>query len=1022
VSTGSLLISATRSRASRAVVVATLLLLGAVPALAQRRVVTGTVTDVATGEPLAGVQVGVKGQPALGAAGRDNGTFSISVPEQDVILLVRRIGYPATEVPVPAAMTTVTVTLKKDPHKLDEVVVTGQASGISRRNLANSIATVDAEDLVKVPAVSIEHALQGKIAGAQIQQNTGAPGGGNRIRMRGTSSILGNAQPLYVIDGVITSDVAIAPGTNRVTRASGATALAIPSQENPVNRIADINPDNIATIEVLKGAAAAAIYGSKASGGVIMITTKRGTVGPPSWSLRTGVGTSRLSYKEGSRKFPTLADAMTAFGVRTPAFWATAYNPSNSFSYEDLVFSNKPLNHEAALSVNGGSENTRYFVSGLLKRDGGIVKNTFADKKSVHIGLDQNFGSKTTLKLVADAIRNSADRGLFGNDNAGNSIYYTITKLPSFYDFRRQSDGTFPVNPFYPSNPFQTIEMLQNREVVWRSINSAQLTMQALTTPTHQVRLSANGGVDVFTQRNDIYSPPELYYEDDDTRLGTASAAYAQNLQYNVNFNAVHVFTPRPSVSLTSQLGTQYEVRDLDQTRTVGENLLGGLSVPDAGTVRDIDNEKLRVDDFGIFAQSELLLWERLLLTAGLRADRSSNNGDISKLYLFPKFASSIRFPQIRPGLLEEVKLRVAYGETGNQPGYGQKFTNLGSGSIGGLGGFTLGATRGFADIRPERQRELEGGVDATLFDNRAQLELTAFERNISDLLIQRTLAPTTGFGSEVYNGASMRDRGFEVSLSAYPLQTTRYGGLSWNARINFAKNSSVITKLPVPAFLISTPQVGAIQIKEGQSATQLVGNDTVAVAGVCPPKPVDPTVCASRLPGNVVAVYMGDGNPDYNAGLGNELRWRGFSLYGLLDRQKGGMLAAGTWRHFDLGQNSRDYDDPSPEAGKKLGKWRTDTYLKVTRIYYQDVSYWKLREITLGYEIPPRWASRILRGSESAKLTFSGRNLKTWTDFRGGDPDFTNFGGTPESLQRNRELGAYPPSRHYWVSLQVGF
>jgi hypothetical protein len=373
------------------------------------------------------------------------------------------------------------------------------------------------------------------------------------------------------------------------------------------------------------------------------------------------------------------------------------------------------------------------------------------------------------------------------------------------------------------------------------------------------------------------------------------------------------------------------------------------------------------------------------------------------------------------PGTVDELKVRAAYGTTGNQPQYGQKFTNLTSGSIGGLGGFSFGTTRGFAGIRPELQRELEGGIDASLLGNRAQLELTGFERNISDLLIQRTLAPTTGFSQEVYNGASMRVRGFEASLNAFPIQTQALGGITWNTRINFAMNRSKVTKLPVPAFLISTPQVGAIQIKEGQSATRLVGNDTVGVAGTCPPQPVDPSVCSTRVVGNVVPVYMGDASPDYTGGIGNEVRWKGLGLYAMLDRQKGGMLAAGTWRHFDLGQNSRDYDAPGPDPNKTLGKWRTDTYLKVTRIYYQDISYWKLREVTLSYDVPTQFLGRF-GGARNARVSLSGRNLKWWTKFRGGDPDFANFGGTPESVQRNRELAAYPASRHFWANVQVGF
>jgi TonB-linked SusC/RagA family outer membrane protein len=1010
------------SAVARAVCAALLVAVMATPAAAQTRSVTGTVTDGDGHFPIGAAQVSVKGTPSIRATSREDGSFSISLPQSDVVLVVQRIGYPLREVAVSAAASTVSITLQRDPLKLDEVVISGQATAISRRNLANSVASVDAAEVTKVPAPTIEHALQAKIPGAQIQQNTGAPGGGNRIRIRGTSSILANAQPLYVVDGVITSDIAVAPGTNRVTRASGATLLSVPSQENPVNRIADINPDDIQNIEVLKGSAAAAIYGSKASGGVIIITTKRGRTGKAEYSAHQGFGTSRLSYHEGSRKFPSLAAAKAAFGPRTDAFWATAWNPDNNFDYEDLIYGEKPLNYETAVSVSGGNNDTRYYLSTLFKRDDGIVKNTFDDKKSVRLNIDQTLGSRMTLSAGSQLIRNSADRGLFGNDNAGNSIAYTVTKLPSFFDFRRRPDGTYPENPFYPSNPFQTIDLLQNRELVWRSISTARMQLEALNRGAQQVRFVANGGVDVFTQRNNVFSPPELFYEDDDTRLGTAVASYAQNIQYNLNLNGVHVYTPRNGTSFTSQIGTQYEVRDLDQTRTVGENLLGGLAEPVAGTVRDLDNNRQTVYDFGIFLQEEALLWDKLFLTVGMRADRSSNNGNVGKMYVFPKFSGSYRLAEFMPGLIDELKFRAAYGETGNQPQYGQKFTNLGSGSIGGLGGFTLGGVRGFADIRPERQSELEGGVDMNLLRNRAQLELTAFRRNISDLLVTRTLAPTTGFASEVYNGASMRVNGFEAALNAFPIQTSRFGGLSWNARFNVGHNASEITKLPVNAFLISTPQVGANQIKEGQSATKLVGNDTVAVAGTCPPDPVDPSVCGTRKVGDVVAVYMGDGNPSYNAGFGNEIRWKGFSFYGLLDRQKGGMLAAGTWRHFDLGQNSRDYDDPGPDPTKPLGKWRTDTYLRLTRVYYQDISYVKLRELTLGYDLPTKYVNHLLPGASTAHLSFSGRNLKTWTKFRGGDPDYSNFGGNPESLQRNRELASFPPSRHFWVNLQVGF
>ncbi|MEO8337747.1 MAG: TonB-dependent receptor plug domain-containing protein, partial [bacterium] len=317
-----------------------LLLLIAAPVLAQSRTITGTVVQEGSRAPLSSAQIVVKGT-TVGTVSRDNGTFTLQVPNGPVVLTVRRIGHPQTEVTVAASASTIDVVLKADVLKLDEVVITGQASGISRRNLATSVASVSAEEMTKVTAQSIENAFQGKIAGAQISQSTGAPGGGNRIRIRGISSILGSAQPLYVVDGVIVSDVAIGSGTNKVTRASG-SVISVVAQENPDNRIADLNPNDIQNIEVLKGSAASAIYGSKASGGVIIITTKRGDPGAPKFSLQQNVGTARLAYKNGSRKFTSLADATAVFGAGVAQY----YDPNVFIDYEDVTYGEHPVNSE----------------------------------------------------------------------------------------------------------------------------------------------------------------------------------------------------------------------------------------------------------------------------------------------------------------------------------------------------------------------------------------------------------------------------------------------------------------------------------------------------------------------------------------------------------------------------------------------------------------------------------------------------------------------------------------------------
>jgi TonB-linked SusC/RagA family outer membrane protein len=987
---------------------------------AQTRTVTGKVVEVGNNAPIGSAQIQIKGT-TTGTLARDDGTFTIIAPTTAITLTVRRIGFPPQDAPVAANQDTITITMARDPLKLEEIVVTGLATGMSRRNLANSVASVSADEVSKVPATSIENALQGKVAGAQIQQNTGAPGGGNRIRLRGITSLTSTANPLYVVDGVVTSDIGIAPGINRVTKASGATSIAVASQESPVNRIADLNPNDIESVEVLKGAAASAIYGSKASAGVILITTKRGRGGKPAFTLRTGAGTSSLAYKEGSRHFTNIQDAYAVFapiaGTPQRAAVDQLFDPNRQIDYEQEVFGEHPFNWETSLGVSGGNEQTRYLVSGLLKYDGGVAKNTYARKQNIRVNLDQNFGKKWLATINGEVLRNNNDRGLFGNDNAGNSIYYTNTKIPSWLDLLRRPDGSYPVSPFHASNPFQTIDLFQNEETVWRSITSGRLTYSAYTSDRNQVRIVGVGGFDVFNQKNSVFSPPELYFEDDDGFSGLNGLSYGQNINKNLNLNAVHVFTPvSGSFTATTSLGTQYETRDLDISRTVSENLLSGLPNLRDGTRRDLDEQAENVEDFGMFAQHEFLWKEKLLLTAGLRADRSTNNGDPGKYFYYPKASASYRFSNVIRDVIDEAKVRFAVGESGNQPTFGQKFTNLNSGNIGGIGGFTIGTTAGSKDLRPERQREYETGVDLAMFGNKATVEVTAFERRISDLLLDRTLPPSSGLGSERFNGGLMRVRGLESSINIIPRE---FGGVQWNSRINFALNRAKILELPVPPFLFSSAQVGAVRIEKGKSPTQLIGNDTVSVAGKTP----DGRDSVGLTVGQIVPVVMGDGNPDYTLGFGNDFKWKGLSAYVLIDRQQGGMLAAGTWRHYDLGGNSRDFDVVT-KSGERLGDQRVRAYRNVTRIYYQDASFTKIREVTLGAKIPRSWLSKVrgVQGVSDAQISVSGRNLYWWTPYRGGDPEFTNFGAGNDNLQRNRELAAYPASRSFWVNLNLGF
>jgi len=985
----------------RCVFSAIAMLLLSLPAAAQTRTVTGTVTDASTGQPLEGARVTVRGTSLATTTG-SSGQFTIgSVPSGGITIAIRRIGSNPMEIVLPPGQNEIRVTLTRDPLRLSDVVVTGQATGVERRNLANAVATVSGEDVSRVAAQTVEQALQGKVVGASIQANSGAPGGGMQMRLRGVTSITGSSEPLYVIDGVVLSNVAIPSNQNAVTRSTQGSNPSL-TQDNQVNRIADINPNDIENIEVLKGASAAAIYGSRASNGVVIITTRRGRAGERRINATQRIGISKISNTLGSRTFTSVADATSAFGAAA----ANYFTPGGAvFDQERELAGETPVSSETVLDVSGGDSDTRYFASGLWRRDGGIIDNTGYGKQAVRANLDQDFGQRLNFSLQTSATKSLAQRGLTNNDNNSVSFWMVFPFTPSFVDLRRNADGTFPINPFVASNPLQTAALMKNDEKVLRSILAGRVTFDAIERQNYSLRFHVNGGADQFSQENSLLFPPELQFEPiDDGEPGTALLSNSTNVNLNLATNAVFAFAPvSGSFTTTTSVGVSGSSRDLRVSRIVSRNLVGGLGIVGAGTNISVLEQRQRVEDFGLFAQEEFLtLNERLLLTAGINADRSSANSDSEKYFYYPKFSGSFRFPQPFRGI-EEAKIRAAYGQSGNQPLFGQKFTPLSAvENIAGLPGIVVPVQGpvGSRDLRPERQREFEAGADVSLLRGLAALELTGFRKDVSDLLLQRTLPPSSGFGFEVFNGGKLRTTGLEVALNLVPIMSAE---TDWNFRMSYASTRSKIVDLPVPTFrgLGFGTALGSFQFEEGASPTQIVGNDS--------------------LPdGSTVVRKIGDANPDFTMSFVNNLRFKRLRLYGLLDWQKGGSIINLTKFLYDLGSNTADFADPITVGTLQttVGANRLRLFPKQTAMYVEDASFMKLREVTLSLEIPSTMISRFGRGVRSAEL--SGRNLLTLTDDTGMDPEVSNFGNQP--IGRNIDVGPFPPSRSYWLSLSLGF
>ena len=973
-------------------------MLGSVPAPAQRRTVSGSVADSVSGVAVPGATVTVRGT-SIGASTGQDGRFTLAnVPPGAARLTVRRIGYRPHEVAVRGDETELRVVLVPDLLQLAEVVVTGQATAIERRNLPNAVATVSGEEVSRVSSQSVEHALQGKVAGAVIQTNSGAPGGGVQVRMRGITSINAQSDPLYVVDGVMVSNIAIPSNQNAVTNAAGGSNPSI-DQDAQVNRIADLNPNDVETVEVLKGASASAIYGSRASNGVVIITTKRGRTGRPELRLTQRVGVYQLSNTLGARRFDSVEEAVDVWGEQA----RDIFQPGVAFDHEEELAGRRSPSYETVLDISGGGEATRYYLSGGWKQDQGIIDHTGFERQSLRLNLDHQFGSRVSLAVGSNVIRTAAARGLTNNDNTSVSFYMAFPATPDFVDLRRRADGTFPTNPFVASNPLQTAALMHNDETVWRYIGSTRLAVDAISTPTQTLRFVATGGADYFGQTNDLLFPPELQFEPDDGEPGTSLLTNSDNLNINLGLSGVHRYAAEGGgISATTSFGTTVGTRELNIARIVSRNLVGGLEIVNAGTNIQVQEQRQRVEDFGVYLQEEVLLGDRLLLTAGVNADRSSVNTDDGKMFVYPKLAGSYLLE--RPlSWLDQFKLRLAYGQSGNQPLYGQKFTPLiATQNITGLPGLVVEGTVAADDVRPERQREIEGGFDATLFDNRGTVEFSLFQKNVSDLLLERTLAPSSGFETAIFNGGKLRTRGVEVAVGAVPVLTPE---AQWLLRSTFFKTSSRILELPVPTFRAGGfgTALGAFQIEEGASATQIVGNDS--------------------LPdGSTVVRKIGDGTPDFTMSFSSDATYRGFRLYGLLDWQQGGSIVNLTKFLYDLQQNSADFATPITVGGEEttVGAHRLEVFGRQTAVYVEDASFVKLREVTLSYELPPRLLARVWNATRTARISLSGRNLLTITDYSGLDPEVSNFGN--QNIARNIDVAPFPPSRSFWFGVDIGF
>ncbi|WP_324677150.1 SusC/RagA family TonB-linked outer membrane protein [Hymenobacter sp. GOD-10R] len=977
-----------------------------------RYLLRGRVTN-AGGDPLPGATVRVL-NTVLGASTNTDGRFELtaSLAPGTYQLEASSIGSrPQRTTLTLATETTVAVpdlALREDQVGLNEVVVTGTSVATSKRQLGNTIATVSGDELRTTVPTQIDQALQGKFAGVQITQNSGNPAGGISVRLRGPSTVAGSSDPLYIIDGVIVNN-----DSPQLLDLGGYAQ----------NRLVDISPNDVERIEVIKGAAAAAIYGSRASNGVVQIFTKRGRDGAPQVTVSSQFLTSRIRKKLDYNDYP--------FRFTSTANTDLTQEPVQRYDYQDRIF-RTAVGTDNYVSLTGGTSSTKYFASGNYFRNQGIVDNTDFNRGGGRVRIQQNLGSKISLSAGANYTLSQSREVPNGGIN---EAYGALTGFIFSNNFIDPSPN--PASGVYPStalnitrtNPLEAINRFNFRQRTSRFIGDAQVNITPFagftidyvlgydastqlatgyipnpsTAPTYSTGLARRADQTSLLTNNDL----TLSYRRDFTPWLTSTTTVGGTLQFQRNF----------STSLQSTV-----LAPIIQTTSNGIAVSGEFR--SERTIR------------GAFAQQTFGLGNRLFLTGAIRVDAASVYGIDVRTQYYPKVSGAYVLSEESfwkesslGTLLPQLKLRASYGQAGNLTAIGpyDRFTNYNPVVAGSLPGLLNSTLLGNTALKPERQAEFEVGTDLSLFGDRVGIEFSYYNKRVRDLLLARDLNLSSGYLNRFDNIGNMRNQGIELLVRGTAVKTK---AVTWTVTGTFTHNKNRITD--IPNGLVTFPNgfglVAGVEGKPlgtyygGYSARNPDGSLLLTPAGLPQrERGVQGTFGQANTPqrgndgqpsGTLLNGVIGDPNPRYIASLINEVS--------LLDNRLSFRLQFDTQQDFDVFNftnrvGSRDLYGGlagyEPELRGEVPKGTSAAIYNTFDRWIEDGSFVKLREASISYLIKPK-----VLGLRDLRLSVAGRNLLVFTNYSGYDPE-VNAAGQSNAV-RGFDFVEVPIPR----SVSVGF
>jgi TonB-dependent starch-binding outer membrane protein SusC len=985
--------------------------------LGQQKTINGVITDKSDGLPVIGATVVIQGT-SIGTATDMNGRYSISAAPGNTIVF-RYIGM-KTQQFVVGTDDVINVVFELDDVGLDEVIVVGYGSAI-KRELTGAITKVETRGIAEMPTASFESAIQGKTSGVFIEQASGKLGETVKMRIRGSSSVSANNQPLYVVDGV--------PITAENLSNSG---------NQPTSPLADLAMTDVESIQILKDASAAAIYGSRASNGVVIIQTKRGKAGTTKFDVQYTTGISEpsrlvewLNADQYLELFNESMDNVSVDGyvwdwLPKEDIWeifvGETWDDGYDTDWQKEAFQKGSLNR-VNVSASGGSENTRYYTGISWDDTKGILRGNNMNKMSARLNLDQKATDKLSFGVQMNVIRTDMDR--VENDNAFATPLQLVAQSPltPVYD---PETGELNTNTIY-YNGLISLRDATNNQTSFRSLANLNATYNIYK----DLAFKSEFGTDIYDLREKNYWGRET--------ISGGPAGEAQNRSVRViNYNWENYLTYIKS----------FGVHHL--------NMVGGMSYQESNTTgSDIQAKGFPTDDFtnianaadatsfsswenattylSYFARANYKIKEKYFFTLSGRVDGSSRFGVDNRFGFFPAGSAGwiITEEQFMAGIknvLSYLKVRASYGITGNSgiPDYAHLalYTGVNYAGRTGLEAIQLQSR----ELGWENTSQLDVGLDFGVFNNRLTGEFDYYQKKTTDLLLYRTLPSSSGFTGVWSNVGELENKGIEFSLHSNNLT----GRFIWTTDFNMAFNRNKIIDINGPEI---TPN-SINYVIEGQPIGVF---NIVKYAGVDPDNGdalyyIDDESNETTNNYNLASKQIvGSPNPDFTGGFNNYFEYAGFDLNVLISFVYGNMIyngggvyqsANGDWFDNQTVDQMNRWQNPGDITDVPQARLGDGNGTKVSSRYLTDGSYIRFRNINLGYKLPETITSRI---KMSAVRVYLGvQNLYTLTNYKGWDPE-VNYTGTGRSTQNNNIIQGYdfytaPQARTYTLGINLSF